>query len=130
MRNKREHDFIFTMLGGGLAEQMTQNRNLRKPWNPSQGFRRAVFQHSAQQIDLALLKANLVLNFSLANDGLTDAADVRLSGDVRNVHRDLQGHFAAGVNLGRDIDVHANIQVLELCVNQWIDADSTNTRLK
>ena len=39
-------------------------------------------------------------------------------------------HFAPGMHLGRDIDIHADVEILELSVDQWVDADAADSRLK
>src|SRR4051812_11769907 len=71
-----------------------------------------------------------MLDLALSDDGLIDAADVHARSDRRNVEHDLHGDYTAGVHARRDVNVHADVDVLELCVDQGIDADATNAGLK
>ena len=71
-----------------------------------------------------------MLDLPLADDGLADTANVRLPGHRRNIHQDLQRDFAPGVHLGRDVDVYADIKILELCIHQRINAHTSDTGLE
>ena len=66
------------MLGVGLREQIFKNRNLRQSGNPSQRLGLLIFHDAAQQVDLAILQPNLVLNLALPDHGLADAANAHV----------------------------------------------------
>src|SRR6266566_6424522 len=118
------------MLRGSLTKQVFQDRNLRQSGNPGETLGLQVLQHSAHKVGFAFAQPDDVLDLSLADDRLRDAANVRVAGHGRNVHGDFQGDFAVGVNVGGHIDIYADIQILKLGVNQRIDSDSTDARLK
>ena len=71
-----------------------------------------------------------MFDLALADDGLADAADIGLAGDRRNVHGNLQRDFAVGVHVRRDVDVDADVEILELRVDQRVDADAANAGLE
>src|SRR5277367_3183468 len=68
--NQRKDGFGFGMVGGGLAEEILQNWNLRESWNACEGTSLLVFQHAAKQVDLTFLQADLMLDFALSDDRL------------------------------------------------------------
>src|SRR6266576_2595468 len=45
-----------------------------------------------------------------------------------DLERHLQGNVATGMNVRGDVNVHANIQIRELSIDQWADAPRSNTR--
>ena len=97
---------------------------------PAQRFGLLVFHDSAEQVGFAVLQADFMLDLALSDDGLADATDVLLAGNGGNVHRNLQRDFAVGVDMGRDVDVDAHIQILELRVDQRVDADAADAGLE
>ncbi len=72
-----------------------------------------------------------MLHFSLADDWLSDPTNGSAAGLRRNFHRYLHADVAIGVYVRRNVQVHADVNVLELRVNQWIHearaAGGTNT---
>src|SRR5215475_5121315 len=71
-----------------------------------------------------------MLHFALPDNGLADAADIRLPGYGRNIQADLQSDFASGVHPRCDVDIHAHIEILELRVDQRIDPHAADPGLK
>ena len=71
-----------------------------------------------------------MLNFSLPDDWLADAADVRLSCHRGDIHGDLESDFSPSVDLGSDVNIDADVQVLKLRVHQRIDTDSADAGLE
>src|SRR6185437_5619137 len=130
VRDQHEYRFSLTMFRLGLAEEILQQGNLRQSRDSRQALAVQVFQHTAEQVGFALAQADLMINFALANDGLGNTADIRLAGDGRNVHRDLQRHIAVGVHPRRDFNVYADVLVLKLGVDQRVDANAANAGLK
>ena len=130
MRHDGEDDLVLGMILRGLAEQVLQNGNLRQARYPAQRFRLLVFHDSAQQVSFAIFQADLMFDFALTNDGLADAADVLLSGNSGNVHQDLESDFAIGMHMRRDIDIDADIQILELRIDQRVDTHPADAGLE
>ena len=100
------------------------------PGMPLSDFGLRILQHAAEHVDFAFFQSNFVLDLALPNDWLADAADVGCAGHGRNIHDDLQRHLAVGVDLGRDVDVHADIEILKLCIDQRVDADAADAGLE
>ena len=71
-----------------------------------------------------------MFDLALADYRLADAAHVRLPESRTKCHGDFERDFAAGMNLGRDIDVYANVKVLKLGVDQRVDAYAADAWLK
>ena len=71
-----------------------------------------------------------MLDLALSDDGLADTADVLLTGDSGNVHRHLERDLAVRVDARRDVDIDSDVEILELSVDQRIDADSADAGLE
>src|ERR1700676_5376118 len=130
VRNQDEDGLGFRMIGGALPEEIFQDGNLGESGNAGQRLGLRVLEHAAEHVDFAFLQSDFVLDLSLPDHGLADAADVGCAGDGRNVHHNLQRHLAVGVDLGRDIDVYADVEILELRVHQRVDADAADAGLE
>ncbi len=89
-----------------------------------------LFQDAAHDVGFTLAHADLVLDLALSDDWLLNAADVLVGIDRRNVHRKLQRYLVGAVNVRRDVDVDADIDVVELRIDQRIDAHAADARLK
>src|SRR5438034_10873726 len=76
VRNQDKDDFIFLMLCIGLRKQILQNRNLGQSRNPAQRFDILILQKSTQQIYFAFLQPDFMLDLSLSDYWLVDAANV------------------------------------------------------
>ena len=100
------------------------------PGIPDSDLRLRVLQDSAQDVDFALAHADLVLDFALSDHRLLNAADVLVGVDRRDVHGELQRDFVESMHTGRDVDVHADVNVVELRIDQRIDADAADARLE
>ncbi len=111
-------------------EEIFQERNLRQSRECRSALGLLVFQDSAEQVDFAFLQADLVLDLALPDDRLADAADILERSHRRNIHRHLQRDFASGMHARRDVDVHADIEILELGIDQRVDADAADARLE
>ena len=130
VRDQGKHNLVFLVLDVALGKEVFQNRNLRQPWDAVQRADVLVLQNSAQDIHFAFLQADFMFNLALADHRLADAANVRLPGHRGNIHQDLQRDFAAGMHLGRDVNVHADIGVLKLGIDERIDAHAADAGLK
>src|SRR5947209_8680585 len=130
MWNEHEYGLGLRTINRTLAEQVFKNRDLRQPWNSGQVLGLRILEHPAHQVGLAFAKPDHVLDFSLPNDRLCDAADVRVPRNRRNVHRGLQRHVAIRVNCGRYVDIDTDVEILKLRVNQRVDANSANSWLE
>ena len=100
VRNNGEDDLIFRVILRSLSEEIFQDGDLGQAGNSAERFGRLIFHDSAEEVGFAILQADLVLDFSLSNDGLADAANVLLTGDGRNVHRHLEGDFPVACTCG------------------------------
>ena len=125
-----KHNLVFLVLDVALSEEILQDRNLRQSGEPGQRFYFLVFENSSQNVYFAFFETNLVLNFSLANHGLADSANVLLPVTDEICIEIFSVTSRPGINLGRDIDIYADIEILELCVHQRIDADAADSRLE
>src|ERR1700704_1742381 len=130
VRDEDENDFVFLVLDVSGGEQVLEQRNLREARQSAEGLDVLVLEDAAEKIDFAFLQANFVLDFALTDDGLRDAANIAVSGYGGNVHHHLERDFATGVDVRRDIDVDADIEVLELGVDERVDADAADTGLE
>src|SRR5580704_5027049 len=118
------------MVLGRLPKKIFQNWNLSQSRNSAQSLGLGIVQDPANQARFTIPQTDFVLNFLLSNDGLADAADARLVNYGGNLHADLQSHFAVGVHVRRDINIHADIQVLKLSVYQGVNTHATDSRLE
>ena len=71
-----------------------------------------------------------MLDLALPDHWLLNAANVLVGIHGRDVHRQLQRDLVGAVHVRRHIDVHADINVIELRVDQRIDSDAADARLK
>ena len=69
-----------------------------------------------------------LVNAALPDRGLADSADIYVTCMRGDLERHLQGNVATGMNVRGDVNVHANIQIRELSIDQWADAPRSNTR--
>src|SRR5262249_8021399 len=75
-------------------------------------------------------QADFLLDLALANHRLLNAADVLVRIDSRNIHRDLKCDLVQTVNARCYVDVHADVDVVELRVHQWVDTYAANAGLE
>src|SRR6201987_648034 len=130
MWDQRKHDLVFPVLSVGLPKQIFQDRNLRQTRYSAQRLGLLIFQNAAQQVHLAFLQANLVLDLALPDDRLVDAPNIPGTGHGRNIQRHFQGDFSARVYVRGDVDVHAHIQVLKLSITEKIYPHATHAGLE
>ena len=71
-----------------------------------------------------------MLDAVLPDDRLVDAADVLETHHRGNLEQNLHAHFVVGMNVRSHVDVDADIDVIELRIDQRVDADSADARLK
>ena len=104
---------------------------MRQAGKAAERFHILILEDATEQVDFSLAQANFMLNFALPNDRLCDPANISVSGDRGNIHHHLQRDFpAARMYVGRNINVNAYVEVLELRVHQGIDAHSADARLE
>ena len=109
------------------AEQVLQQRYVPVPASRC-GFRVGLLDQTAQNVRFAFFQPNLVLDLSLRNNRLLNAADVRLPGHRRNFHAHLHAHFVVRVYARRNVHVHADVDVLELRVHQRVHESRARRR--
>jgi len=102
-----------------------------KAWPAIKLFRVCLRDQAGQNARFAFLQANFMRNFTLADDGLLNTADWLEIRDRRHLDLHLQTNVAVWVNPRGDLDVDADIDVLELRVDKRIHetraAGRTNT---
>ena len=130
MRNQHEDQFIVRALLVFGGEEVAEKRDRRKPRNSVDRLALVLLQDPAHDVGFTFAHANFVLDLALPDDWLLNAADILVRIHGRDVHRQLQRHFVSSVNMRRDIDIHADVNVIELRVDQRIDADATDSGLK
>ncbi len=123
-----EHHLAGIVLLIVLPEQILEDRKLGQAGIAAHRLRFGVSQQASKQVDLAIFQAGLVLNVALADLGLAEAANVHRSGDRRDLQRHLQRHFVVGMNIGRDVDIYAYIEVLELSIHRAAKAALERSR--
>src|SRR6185437_523452 len=121
MRNQQEHDLILRGLLVVVAEEVLEQRNLRQSGDAGEVVLGALLQQSSEDAGLAFSQANRLVHGALAEDRLVEAAQVDGAALLRDGHLQLQRHVAVEVDGGRDLDLDADILVLELCVDQRAD---------
>src|SRR5580704_4068009 len=104
------------MILSSLPKQISKDWNLRQPRNSGQRFGLRIVQDSADQARFSISQPNFMFNFLLADDGLADAADARLTHHRGNFHRNLQRYFSIAMDMGRHVDIYADVEVLKLSV--------------
>src|ERR1035438_9961779 len=130
VRNQDENDFVVADLFFLLGEEILEKRNGRQPWNSRQRLGLSVFKDTAHDVNFAFPQANLLFDLALPDHRLRNAADVLVSVNRRDIHGDFQGHLVEPVHTRCNVDVHANVNVVELSVDQRVDADSTDAGLE
>ena len=121
-----EHNLSFPVFSIVLSEQILKDGKPAEPGIAAQRLRLRVLQDAAQQVDFAICQPGRMLDAALADDGLCDSANRLRTGYGGDLQRHLQGDFAVGMNVRSNIDVHADIQILELSADQGTNAASTN----
>src|SRR6185437_16108577 len=66
----------------------------------------------------------------LAYHGLANATDVLIAVNRRDIHRQLESDFVDAVHMRRDVDVHTDVDVVELRIDQRVDAHAADARLE
>ena len=89
-----------------------------------------LFQYAAHDVGFAFPHANLVLDLALPDHGLLNAADVLVGINRRNIHGKLQRYLVGAVHMRSDVDVDANVDVVELGVDQRVDAYAADAGLE
>src|SRR6185312_1722937 len=128
--NQHENDFILPPVDVLVAEQVFQNGTRYQSRNAADVLGPGVLQQSPEQVDFAFFQADLVLDLFLPDHRLLNSADVDGVGLRRNVHRDFQRNVAVEMDSWLNIDVYANVQILELRIDQGINSDAANAGLK
>ena len=130
MRLEHNHHLILRQRLVDVGKDVAQERNLRQPGNAAYRFHLLPLKNPPDNVDLSFAEADVVLDDPLPNDRLLDSADVDALGDRRDFDPDLESNFAVGVHLGRNVQVHSYVGVLELRLNQGTDDRTSNAGLK
>src|SRR5271166_810196 len=128
--NHHEHQFVVLPLFVLSGEEITEERYRSEPRDAVDRLALRFLKDSAHDVGFAFTHADLMVNLSLTDDRLLNATDVHVGVDGGNVHRDFQRDLIGSMTVRRHINVHANVDVVELCINQRIDADAADAGLE
>src|SRR5208337_303286 len=128
--NHHEHQFVVLPLFVLSGEEITEERYRSEPRDAVDRLALRFLKDSAHDVGFAFTHADLMVNLSLTDDRLLNATDVHVGVDGGNVHRNFQRDLIGSMNVRRHINVHANVDVVELCIDQRIDSDAADARLE
>ena len=103
---------------------------LERPGNAGHLLGVLLVDQAAEQVDFAFMHADVVLHLALSDDRLVDAAEVDVAGDGRDVEVDVHGDVAVVVHVRQQFHVHADVDEVELRVDQRVDADAADAGLE
>ena len=89
MRRDGKDNFVLPPVLGLLPEQIFQDRNFRQPGIATERVRLRIFQNPTHQVDFSIAQASFMLDATLADNRLADAADVLRSTDRGDFQRHL-----------------------------------------
>jgi len=121
VRGDRKDNFVLPPIFGLLSEQIFQYRDSREPGITAQRVTLGILENATDQVHFSIAQAGFMLDAALADNRLADAADILRSTDRGDFECHLQSHFALGVNTRSDIDVDADVEILELSIDQCAD---------
>src|ERR1019366_8032740 len=85
---------------------------------------------AAHDVYFAFLEANLLFDLALSDHRLLNAADVLVGVNRRDIHGEFQGYLVEPVHVRCDVDIYADVNIVELSVNQRVDADAADAGLE
>ena len=103
------------------AEDVAEDGDRAEPWNAAPVLLYLVFLDAAEDVGLAFAEANRLIDYALAEDRFGDATDGDRSALRSDFDLDLEGDVVIVMDGGRDLDVYADILVLELRIDQRAD---------
>ena len=121
VRNQDDQDFILFVIDRVAGKEVFEKGNLCQTGYAVDRIRVGLLDQPAEDVDFAVLQANVMLDAALADDRLVDSADVRGTGLRRNHDVHLHADFVVRVNARRHVHVHADVEILKLRVHQGID---------
>ena len=125
MRNQQEDDLVVDLGGRDRAEEVLEERNLAQARPSADALVLFLVKQAAEQVDLALLEPDHLIDGALADDRLGHAADGGRAALGRNLDLQLERDVAVEVDGRLHVDVHADIDVLELGLHR---ADAAERR--
>ena len=130
MRHQHEQDLVLRAPDLFLAEEPPENGNLAedRQAGPRRGDPGLV--QAADDARFALPDADVMHDRALPDHGLGDAADVHAVADVRDLDLHMHRHVPVRVDLRREGDVDAHVLVVELRVDQRVDAHAAHAGLE
>src|SRR5258706_9229659 len=115
------------MIRALAGEQVPKQWDVRESRPAVQRFGVDALEEAAENTGFAFFQANVVLNFALADDRLLDTTDGGASGHGGDFYRNLQANLMVGMDARGDVCINADVDVLELCVHEGIDADGASS---
>jgi hypothetical protein len=113
-----KHDFAIHHIGILLPKQILQDWDLGQSRNTGQSLHILLLQHPAKQTHLAILQPNFVLHFPLTDHRFGDPANRLIVDHRRYVEGNLESDISVGMDMWRDINIHPDIDVLKLSIDQ------------
>src|SRR5256885_12562295 len=93
-----KNTFFLPPIFGLLSEQIFQYRDSREPGITAQRVTLGILQNATDQVHFSIAQAGFMLDATLADNRLADAADILRSTDGGDFQRHLQSYFALCVN--------------------------------
>ena len=114
VRRDGEDDLILLSLFGLLGEEVLEDGDLLQQGPAGQRLGFSVLKNAADEVDLAIGKPCLMLDAALPNGWLGYAVNGLLASDRGDLKGHFEGDIVALVYVGSDIDIDADVDVLEL----------------
>ena len=121
-RSQHNQNFVFLVINLVVRKEVAQERNFRQARPPVQRTRVGLLKQSAQHARFAFFQANLMLDFALADNRLLNSANRRSPGYRGHFNNHFHADFVIRMHAWSDIHIDADFQVLELRIDQRVDA--------
>src|SRR6266478_4625171 len=117
-RRQDNQHFIFLVIRLVVREEVSQQGELRKARPPFQSLAVGPLDQARKNADLAFLQPDVMLDDALADHRLRNPADAHVIRMRRHFHFQFQADVAIWMYTRRKVNIHADIQVGELCIYQ------------
>src|SRR5258708_27904525 len=104
------------MLHFVVGKKVAEERQLGESGPSVDGVRVGALDQPAEDVDLAILQTDIMLDAALTDDRLVDSADVLRSGHRGNHHVHLHADLMIRMDARRHIHIYAHIEVLKLYI--------------
>jgi hypothetical protein len=126
VRSDGENDLYLLASDIFLAKEVFQNGKSGEPRIAAEGAGLLIFENAADQADFTVFQAGFMLDATLTDGGLGNAANGLGTGNRGNLEDHFESDFVVGVDVRSDVYVDANVDILKLGVDQWADATTAD----